>query len=286
MKRILSIQDISCFGKCSVTVALPLISAMGVECTVLPTAVLSAHTLFPDVVKTDLSGQLLPIARHFHKIGVSFDAICTGYLGSAEEVRAAQEIFALLGTEQTLLFVDPVMGDHGSFYRGFSASYAEENAALCGAADLIVPNLTEACLLTGTPYRTEYDRPYLEALLRKLTALGAKTAVVTGVSFGPGKTGIMGLDARSGSFFSYQNEQVPAAFHGTGDIFSSVSAAALVRGLPVREAFALAADFTAETIRETLKHPKDSRCGVDFELLSPALIRMLEERLSAAEKAD
>ena len=258
MKRILSIQDISCFGKCSVTVALPLISAMGVECTVLPTAVLSAHTLFPDVVKTDLSGQLLPIARHFHKIGVSFDAICTGYLGSAEEVRAAQEIFALLGTEQTLLFVDPVMGDHGSFYRGFSASYAEENAALCGAADLIVPNLTEACLLTGTPYRTEYDRPYLEALLRKL----------------------------SGSFFSYQNEQVPAAFHGTGDIFSSVSAAALVRGLPVREAFALAADFTAETIRETLKHPKDSRCGVDFELLIPALIRMLEERLSAAEKAD
>ena len=257
MKRILSIQDISCFGKCSVTVALPLISAMGVECTVLPTAVLSAHTLFPDVVKTDLSGQLLPIARHFHKIGVSFDAICTGYLGSAEEVRAAQEIFALLGTEQTR-----------------------------GAADLIVPNLTEACLLTGTPYRTEYDRPYLEALLRKLTALGAKTAVVTGVSFGPGKTGIMGLDARSGSFFSYQNEQVPAAFHGTGDIFSSVSAAALVRGLPVREAFALAADFTAETIRETLKHPKDSRCGVDFELLIPALIRMLEERLSAAEKAD
>lgn len=285
MKRILSIQDISCLGKCSITVALPLISAMGVECTVLPTAVLSAHTMFPGVIKTDLSEQLLPTARHFLELGASFDAICTGYLGSAEEVRAVQEIFALLGTEQTLLFVDPVMGDNGRFYQGFDASYAEKNAALCGAADLIVPNLTEACLLTGTPYRTEYGRAYIEELLRKLAGTGAKTAVLTGVSFEPGKTGVMGLDGRTGAFFSYQNEQVPAVFHGTGDIFSSVSAAALVRGLPVREAFALAADFTAGTIRETLLQPKDSRFGVDFERMIPALIRMLEERLSAAEKS-
>ncbi len=271
MKRILTIQDISCLGKCSITVALPVLSAMGVETVILPTAVLSTHTMFKNFTVKDLSDQLIPITDHWKSEGVTFDAIYTGYLGSAEEIEIAKRIFREFGTDENMIFVDPVMADNGKLYPAFDEAYAAQNATLCGAADVIVPNITEACFMTGTEYRETYDESYIRGLLEKLSALGARLTVVTGVSLSAGKTGVMGFDSGTGEYFTYQNDRVDASYHGTGDIFSSVCVGALMRGIPVREAMKLAADYTAQTIRTTLENPKKPWYGVDFEATLPQL---------------
>lgn len=279
MKRILTIQDISCLGKCSITVALPVISAMGVETTILPTAVLSTHTMFQNFTVKDLTDQLVPITEHWKKEGIHFDAIYTGYLGSDEEIEIVKKIFADFGGDDTLIFVDPVMADHGKLYPAFDEAYAKHNASLCGAADIIVPNLTEACFMTGTEYREDYDEAYIKDLLAKLAALGSKVVVLTGIAFGAGKNGVYGLDTVSGEYFAYENDHIDAAYHGTGDVFSSVSVGGIVRGLSYADAFALAADYTADTIRETLKNPDKPWYGVDFEATIPELVKMLAEKL-------
>lgn len=279
MKRILTIQDISCLGKCSITVALPVISAMGVETTILPTAVLSTHTMFQNFTVKDLTDQLVPITEHWKKEGIHFDAIYTGYLGSDEEIEIVKKIFADFGGDDTLIFVDPVMADHGKLYPAFDEAYAKHNASLCGAADIIVPNLTEACFMTDTEYREDYDEAYIKDLLAKLAALGSKVVVLTGIAFGAGKNGVYGLDNVSGEYFAYENDHIDAAYHGTGDVFSSVSVGGIVRGLSYADAFALAADYTADTIRETLKNPDKPWYGVDFEATIPELVKMLAEKL-------
>ena len=279
MKRILTIQDISCLGKCSITVALPVISAMGVETTILPTAVLSTHTMFQNFTVKDLTDQLVPITEHWKKEGIHFDAIYTGYLGSDEEIEIVKKIFADFGGDVTLIFVDPVMADHGKLYPAFDEAYAKHNASLCGAADIIVPNLTEACFMTDTEYREDYDEAYIKDLLAKLAALGSKVVVLTGIAFGAGKNGVYGLDTVSGEYFAYENDHIDAAYHGTGDVFSSVSVGGIVRGLSYADAFALAADYTADTIRETLKNPDKPWYGVDFEATIPELVKMLDAKL-------
>ncbi len=277
MKKILTIQDISCMGKCSLTIALPILSAMGMETVILPTAVLSTHTMFKNFTVKDLTDQLLPITAHWKELGVKFDAIYTGYLGSAEEIEIAKKIFADFGGEDTLIFIDPVMADNGKLYAAFDMAYAKLNAGLCGAADIIVPNITEACFMTDTEYKVVYDEAYILELLDKLAALGAKTVVLTGVSLSPGKTGVYGLDTVSGRHFIYQNDRVDASYHGTGDLFSSVAVGALMRGLSMEDAFRIAADYTADTIRVTLEDPKEPWYGVNFEETIPALLKMLEE---------
>ncbi len=277
MKKILTIQDISCMGKCSLTIALPILSAMGMETVILPTAVLSTHTMFKNFTVKDLTDQLLPITAHWKELGVKFDAIYTGYLGSAEEIEIAKKIFADFGGEDTLIFIDPVMADNGKLYAAFDMAYAKLNAGLCGAADIIVPNITEACFMTDTEYKEVYDEAYILELLDKLAALGAKTVVLTGVSLSPGKTGVYGLDTVSGRHFIYQNDRVDASYHGTGDLFSSVAVGALMRGLSMEDAFRIAADYTADTIRVTLEDPKEPWYGVNFEETIPALLKMLEE---------
>ena len=275
MKRILTIQDISCLGKCSITVALPIISAMGVETTILPTAVLSTHTMFKNFTVKDLTDQLIPITDHWKSEGVKFDAIYTGYLGSAEEIEIAKKIFDEFKTDDTLIFIDPVMADNGKLYPAFDEAYAKLNAGLCGKADIIVPNITEACFMTDTEYKEEYDESYIKELLEKLNKLGAKISVITGASLSNGKTGVYGYDSRTGEYFIYQNDRVDATYHGTGDVFASVSVGALMRGLSLKDAFALAADYTADTIRETLKNPEKPWYGVDFEATIPELVKRL-----------
>ncbi len=275
MKRILTIQDISCLGKCSITVALPVISAMGVETVILPTAVLSTHTMFKNFTVKDLTDQLIPITNHWKSEGVKFDAIYTGYLGSAEEIEIAKRIFDEFKTDDTLIFIDPVMADNGKLYPAFDENYAKLNAGLCGKADIIVPNITEACFMTDTEYKEEYDEDYLKELLEKLNKLGAKISVITGASLSSGKTGVYGYDSSTGEYFIYQNDRVDATYHGTGDVFASVSVGALMRGLSLKDAFALAADYTADTIRETLKNPEKPWYGVDFEATIPELVKRL-----------
>ncbi len=275
-KRILTIQDISCFGKCSLTVALPLLSAMGVETVILPTAVLSTHTLFKGFTCKDLSDQLKPITDHWKQEGITFDAVYTGYLGTEEEIDTVAGIISEFRNENTLVFIDPAMGDNGKLYPAFDVNYAKKNASLCAIADIAVPNITEASYLTGLPYREAYPESYVKDMLKALAALGTKTPILTGVSLSEKKTGAMGYDSATGEYFSYQNDLVPASYHGTGDIFSSVLAGSFVLGLSREEALRIAADCTALTIAETLKNPSKPRYGVDFEKTVPWLTDTLK----------
>ena len=277
MKRILTIQDISCFGKCSLTVALPLLSAMGIETVILPTAVLSTHTLFKGFTCKDLSDQLTPITDHWKQEGITFDAVCTGYLGTEEEIDTVIGIINTFRNDKTLVFVDPAMGDNGKLYPAFNEHYARKNADLCAVADIADPNLTEASFLTGLPYLETYSEGYIREMLLALAALGTKTPILTGVSLSDGKTGAMGYDTEKKTFFHYQNDRIPAAYHGTGDIFSSVLAGAFVLGLDRTDALKIAADYTALTIAETLKNPENPWYGVDFEATIPALIDALKK---------
>ncbi len=275
MKRILTIQDISCFGKCSLTVALPLLSAMGIETVILPTAMLSTHTLFKGFTCKDLSDQLIPVTSHWKQEGITFDAIYTGYLGTEEEIDTVIGIIDAFRNEHTLVFIDPAMGDNGKLYPAFDEHYAKKNAALCAVADIADPNITEAAFLTGLPYREHYTEDYVREMLLALAALGTKTPILTGVSLSEGKTGAMGYDAEKKEFFNYQNDRIPAAYHGTGDIFSSVLAGAFVLGIDRTDALKIAADYTALTIAETLKNPGNPWYGVDFEETIPALVSSL-----------
>lgn len=277
MKRVLTMQDISCLGKCSITVALPVISAMGLETTILPTALLSTHTMFKDFTFKDLTDQLVPITDHWKSQDVKFDTIYTGYLGSMEEIQIAKKIIKEFKTKDTLVFVDPVMGDNGKLYPNFDEEYARENATLCAYADVIVPNITEACLLTGMPYKEKYDESYVIELIERLSTFGSDVIVLTGVSLSEGKTGVYGYNKKTEEYFMYQNDKVDAVFHGTGDIFASVSVGALTRGFSLDEAFSLAADYTALTIEATKDDPKRPWYGVNFESTLPELIKRIED---------
>ena len=276
MKRVLTIQDISCLGKCSLTVALPLISACGSETVILPTAVLSTHTMFKNFTVKDLADQIRPIAEHWKSEGITFDAIYTGYLGTEEEIETVKWLIGEFRTEETLVCIDPAMGDNGKLYPAFDEAYAKRNATLCSIADVILPNITEACFMTGAEYKETYDEAYIRDLLKRLIALGAKTAILTGVSLSEGKTGVMGYDSEKKETIVYQNDRIPASYHGTGDIFSSVAVGALMAGKDRTAAMKVAADYTARCIEVTLKNPKEPWYGVDFEAVIPELLEMLK----------
>jgi pyridoxine kinase len=277
MKRIVTIQDISCVGKCSLTVALPIISAMGVETAIVPTAVLSTHTMFSGFTFKDLTDEIIPIADHWQKENFKFDAIYTGYLGSFEQVNIVSEFFDRFKTEDNLIFIDPVMADNGKLYPAFDEAFAKEMAKLCGKADVIVPNLTEACFMTDTPYNEDYDKEYITSLLNKLAQLGAKKVILTGVSFEQGKTGFVGMDSKTGEIFSYSHEKIDTSYHGTGDVFSSTAVGALMRGNSLPEALKIAADYTVECIRTTVKNGKIGWYGVDFEEVIPQLVKTINK---------
>ena len=274
MKRVLTIQDISCLGKCSITIALPVISALGSEAVILPTAVLSTHTMFKNFTVKDLSDQIEPITQHWLSEGVKFDAIYTGYLGTPEQIDQMKELFTQFRGENTLVFVDPVMADNGKLYPAFDMAYAKKNAELCGAADIIVPNITEAAFMTDMEYREEkdHDEEYIKKMLGRLAELGAHVNVLTGVSLEPGKTGVMGFDTETGDYYLYQNDKINATFHGTGDLFSSTCVGEMMKGKSWQDAMRIAAEYTARTIEVTMQNPDKPWYGVDFEATLPELI--------------
>ena len=275
MKRIVSIQDISALGKCSLTVAMPIISAMGVECAVVPTALLSTHTQFKGWTFRDLTDEMEPIAEHWKKEGFAFDALYTGYLGSERQVDIVKRYFKDFGAGAKII-VDPAMADNGRLYAGFAADFPQKMAELLEGADLVLPNLTEACFLLGKEYREDYDRAFIMELLEGLLRRGAKNAALTGVSFEKGRLGVVSLDGASGAFSEYYTEHLPASFHGTGDIYSSAAVGALVAGKTVPEALALAADYTVECIRLTLAEENHSWYGVNFEQAIPYLLERMK----------
>lgn len=275
MKRIVTVQDISCVGKCSLTVALPIISAMGVEASILPTAVLSTHTMFHNFTCKDLTDQIEPITAHWKSENVDFSAIYTGYLGSFAQIDLMKKMFDEFKTENTLTFVDPAMADNGKLYAAFDEAFAKHMATLCAKADIIVPNITEACFMTGIEYKAEYDETYIKELLDNLAKLGAKITVLTGVSFEEGKTGVMGYDSISDEYYYYSHDKLGASYHGTGDIFSSTCIGAMMNDMDWKEAMAVAADYTAECIRMTLEDPSEPWYGVNFEQAIPYLLKRI-----------
>ena len=274
MKRIVTIQDISCVGKCSLTVALPIISAEGVEAAIIPTAVLSTHTMFKNFTCKDLDDQILPIAEHWKNEGITFDAFYTGYLASAEQIGKVKKLIGDLKTDGNLVIIDPAMADNGKLYPAFDADFPKEMAKLAAVADIVLPNITEACYLTDTPFREEYDESFAKDIMKKLAAQGAKKVVLTGAAF-DGKYGVMLYDSDTDEFYMYEQEKLDAAFHGTGDIFSSSFTGALVRGFAIEKAIEIAADYTAECIRITKNTPDSNWYGVDFERAIPYLVKKL-----------
>lgn len=275
MKRIITVQDISCVGRCSITVALPIISAAGVEACVLPTAVLSTHTAFPEFTFCDLTDEIPKISDVFSDLAIDFDAIYTGYLGSREQLCRVADFIERHKSEKTAVVVDPAMADNGEMYRGFSTDFALEMAKLAGKADLIIPNLTEASFMLGLPYREDYDEKYIKDVLVGLTSLGCRRAVITGVSLSAGQMGIYAYDSLTREYFSYFNERISASFHGTGDVFASAMLGAYMRGLSLSDSLKLAVDFTLECMKYTLKDSNRRFYGVNFEEALPMYISRL-----------
>lgn len=251
-KRILTIQDISCVGQCSLTVALPILSACGVETAILPSAVLSTHTSgFTGYTFRDLTGDMPAISDHWKKEQIQFEAIYTGYLGSREQISYIRKMFKELKTATGITVVDPAMADNGKLYPGFDDAYVEAMVALCADADYVVPNITEACFLTGMEFKTQYDRSYIDALLTALTEKGMSNVVLTGVSYAEGRTGVVVYE--KGVYSYYEHEKLPNSCHGTGDIYASALVGAMMRGKTAVQAAKIAADYTVDCIKETAK---------------------------------
>ncbi|MDR1217829.1 MAG: pyridoxamine kinase [Oscillospiraceae bacterium] len=285
-KRIAAVHDISCFGKCSLTVALPVISAAGIEVSCIPTAVLSTHTGgFTGYTYRDLTGDMLPIASHWKQLGLGFDAIYTGYLGSFEQLDIVSEIFDMLAGGDTLVVVDPVMADDGRLYPSFSPDFPRGMRALCSAADVIVPNMTEAALLLGEPYREgPYTREYIEELLSGLIELGPGRAVLTGVYFDGESLGAACRDSRLAETKYVMSRKIPGSYHGTGDVFASALTSCLVTGLTPEDSVRLAVEFTVGSIERTRRAGTDMRYGVNFEAGLADFIR--DVNASARQRSD
>jgi len=269
LKRVAAIHDISGVGKCSLSVALPIISAAGVECAVLPTAVLSTHTGgFADYTFRDLTGDMLAVAGHWKREGIGFDALYSGYLGSLAQIDIVREIFAMFRTQKTLVLVDPVMADNGKLYSRFSMDHAREMARLCAHADIIVPNRSEAAFMLGREYRGgAMTEPETRELLFALGQLGARNIVLTGVCFGDDDLGAACLDRETGQMDYVMDKRIAGSYHGSGDVFGSFLMAALMRGQDIVAATRLAVDYTCAAIRLTVAAGTESRMGLCFEPL-------------------
>ena len=272
-KRILTIQDISCVGQCSLTVALPIISACGIETSVLPSAVLSTHTAgFSGFTFRDLTEDMPDICAHWEKEGITFDGIYTGYLGSAKQIEYVKNIIKKTAANNCLTVIDPAMADNGNLYPGFDTAFVAEMKKLCADADYLLPNITEACFLTDMDYRTSYDEAYITELIDKLCALGAKNIILTGVSYKEGSTGVVVFE--NGEAQYYEHKQIAGGVHGTGDIYASAFVGAKLRGKTAFEAAKIAADYVVECIKESKNDP-DHTYGARFEPVLGKLIQML-----------
>ncbi|HIV85216.1 MAG TPA: pyridoxamine kinase [Candidatus Monoglobus merdigallinarum] len=273
--KVCAVHDISGFGKVSLTEVIPILSAMGVEVCPLPTAVLSTHTFeFENYTFCDLTGEMQKIIDHWEKIGLKFDAVYSGYMGSAEQIRILKGFMQKAGQNGALLVVDPVMGDNILSSRDF---YSEKVLGmlggmkeLCSIADIITPNVTEACLLTGEKYSSRpVSNSKIKRYLKKLAALGAKYVVITSVMDSENSMCVAVYDGDTGKYYKVNCGFVNRPFHGTGDIYTSVLTGAMLKGLSIIEAANLAAGFVYKAIQLTIRHPEIRvREGVLFE---PAL---------------
>ncbi len=279
MKKVVSIQDISCFGKCSLTVALPIISAMGIETAVIPTAVLSTHTGkgFENYTFRDLTGDIPAIAAHWKSMDLKFNGIYTGYLGSIKQVEIVSEFFDSFGNNDNFIVVDPVLGDGGTLYAGFTTEFVCEMRKLCAKADYIIPNMTEVSFLLDIPYTEEYDEAYVCNVLKQLSMLGCRVPVLTGVCYDNEHQGAVAYDSVSDKYYSSFGRNVNKRFHGTGDIFASVFTGAAILGKPLQKCLDIAVAFTLDCIEATIPHFEETWYGSCFELCIENLIKYVKE---------
>lgn len=259
MKRILTMQDLSCVGQCSLTVALPILSAYGVETCVLPTAILSNHTMFKSWSYLDLTDETENIFSEWKNNGFKFDAFLLGYLGKESLMDVAERCFDLFSAEGAQIIIDPVFGDNGKLYGGFDLNYVAAMRGLLKRADIILPNVTEACFLTGIEYRENYDGKFICRLENELKKITDGKIIITGVEIG-GDIGELIGGSKKGEMLWH--ELLPVKKHGTGDIFASVFTANYLLGKGIHKSCDTAAKFVADCIRRT---DKDHFYGVNFE---------------------
>ena len=275
-KRVLAVHDISCVGRCSLTVALPVLSAMGFETSILPTSILSTHTGgFEGYTYRDLSADMNPVADHWRALGLRFDAIFTGWLGTHRHVENLAHLLEAVGQGAELI-ADPVMGDNGRLYATLDGDYVDAMRRFCGRAELLLPNITEAAILTGTEYPYPgYNRAWVADMLKRLIDLGPRVAVLTGVSLQPGRIGAAAMDRYAGRMICYDDAFIPGMWHGAGDVFASALIGAHLLGTPLDKALRLAVRFTARCIRRTRDAGTDERLGLQFE---PELITLADNQ--------
>lgn len=274
-KKVLTIQDVSCVGQCSLTVALPIISACGMETCILPSAILSTHTGgFKGFTFRDLTDDMPSIQKHWISEGIKFDAIYTGYLGSIKQVAYVKNILDTMGNENSMKIVDPAFADNGKLYSIFNDEYVNAMKTLIPSADVLIPNVSEACFLSNTEYKETYDEEYINLLFNKLANLGAKTIVLTGVSYTPETTGVAVYE--NGKVEYYQHEKISKGCHGTGDVYASAFTGALMNDFSVFDSAKIGADYTLQCIKNTLG---DSThwYGVKFETAIPYLLKLLNK---------
>ena len=293
MKRVLTVQDISCVGKCSLTAAIPVISAMGIEVCPLPTAILSNHTAFSSFSFLDLTDKIPEIINEWKKQGFHFDAIYTGYLGSIKQIDLVHKILDEFAQNDTLVVIDPCMADNGKLYTGFSQDFVKQMAKLCGRANVILPNMTEACFLVNQDYDIfTHTNESITKLMEKLLSLGANHVVLKGVDFSSDKIGVAYYSQKNNNdsrnligksiiensiddMKIYFHHRYDENFHGTGDLFASVVTGALVLKKELKEAVEIACDFIQESIECTLSNPNYNWYGVEFE----SALKNLPQRL-------
>ena len=271
LRRIAAIHDLSGLGKCSLTVALPVISAAGVECACIPTALLSTHTgEFPGWTMHDLSDDMLPIAEHWAAEGVRLDGIYSGYLASPAQAALLGQILDLLAGPETQIIVDPVMADNGAYYSNLDEAMCRAFRRLIARAHVVTPNVTEAAFLTGMPYLHTHSPAYLDELLARLEALGARTVAVTGVRPEDGTVGNLAVDFRTGQCCRAMRPARSGLFYGAGDLFASALSALLVRGAALEDALETASSLVTDSVERTLLRGTPRRFGMDFEGALPA----------------
>lgn len=293
MKRVLTVQDISCVGKCSLTAAIPVISAMGIEVCPLPTAILSNHTAFSSFSFLDLTDKIPEILNEWKKQGFHFDAIYTGYLGSIKQIDLVHKILDEFAQNDTLVVIDPCMADNGKLYTGFSQDFVQQMAKLCGRANVILPNMTEACFLVNQDYDIfTHTNESITKLMEKLLSLGANHVVLKGVDFSSDKIGVAYYSQKNNNdsrnligksiiensiddMKIYFHHRYDENFHGTGDLFASVVTGALVLKKELKEAVEIACDFVQESIECTLSNLNYNWYGVEFE----SALRKLSQKL-------
>lgn len=277
MKRVLTIQDLSCVGKCSLTVALPIISAAGVETAVFPVSLLSTHSAFESYEKVDLSHLLESYEKMWEKYDINFDAVYVGYVGTENGLMQVENCINRLKNENNIIIIDPAIADNGEIYSGISEEYIKELEKLCKKADVLMPNLTEACILTGEEYKDcGYSKEYIENIMKKLSTLGCKNVVVTGVSYDNNEMGIACYNSETKKYNEFFNKRYKGVYYGAGDSLASAFTGALMNGISFEDSLEIAEKFISEAVR--LSKNNSRWYGINFEYAIPKYVEMIKEK--------